>query len=90
MLPGSELDELDELAPAEAAEELLERMLAYARYRGAGGSSPRVARPSGAVPLRAAAAGAAARDVERPSRSTTRPCSARRSAGCCALRRRST
>jgi segregation and condensation protein A len=37
MLPGDELEELDELAPAEAAEELLERMLAYARFRGAGG-----------------------------------------------------
>ena len=38
MLPGDELlDELDELAPAEAAEELLERMLQYARFRGAGG-----------------------------------------------------
>jgi segregation and condensation protein A len=38
MLPGEEvLDEFDELAPAEAAEELLERMLQYARVRGAGG-----------------------------------------------------
>jgi len=38
MLPGEEsLDELDGLAPAEAAEELLERMLQYARFRGAGG-----------------------------------------------------
>jgi segregation and condensation protein A len=38
MLPGQEvLDELDGLAPAEAAEELLERMLQYARFRGAGG-----------------------------------------------------
>jgi segregation and condensation protein A len=38
MLPGAEvLDELDELAPAEAAEELLGRMLQYARFRGAGG-----------------------------------------------------
>jgi segregation and condensation protein A len=38
MLPGEELlAELDELAPAEAAEELLERMLQYARFRGAGG-----------------------------------------------------
>src|SRR5918997_4818162 len=38
MLPGDEaLDELDELGPAEAAEELLERMLQYARFRGAGG-----------------------------------------------------
>jgi segregation and condensation protein A len=36
MLPGEEIEELDELAPAEAAEELLERMLAYARFRGAG------------------------------------------------------
>jgi segregation and condensation protein A len=37
MLPGEEIEELDELAPAEAAEELVERMLAYARFRGAGG-----------------------------------------------------
>ena len=37
MLPGEEIEELDELAPAEAAAELLERMLAYARFRGAGG-----------------------------------------------------
>jgi segregation and condensation protein A len=38
MLPGEDLlDELDGLAPAEAAEELLERMLQYARFRGAGG-----------------------------------------------------
>ena len=38
MLPGGDvLEELDELAPAEAAEELLERMLQYARFRGAGG-----------------------------------------------------
>jgi segregation and condensation protein A len=37
MLPGEDVpDELDELAPAEAAEELLERMLQYARFRGAG------------------------------------------------------
>src|SRR5919199_1037325 len=36
MLPGEELPELDELAPAEAAEALLERMLQYARFRGAG------------------------------------------------------
>src|SRR3954470_7192290 len=37
MLPGEEIPELDELASAEAAEELLERMLQYARFRGAGG-----------------------------------------------------
>jgi segregation and condensation protein A len=37
MLPGEEtVEELDELAPAEAAEELVERMLAYLRFRGAG------------------------------------------------------
>src|SRR5262245_4855527 len=37
MLPGEEmLDELEGLAPAEAAEELLARMLQYARFRGAG------------------------------------------------------
>ena len=35
MLPGEEVEELDELAPAEAADELLARMLAYVRYRGA-------------------------------------------------------
>src|SRR5918998_160141 len=37
MLPAEEAEELDELAPAEAAEELVERMLQYARFRGAGG-----------------------------------------------------
>ena len=38
MLPGEELPEdLEGLGPAEAAEELLERMLQYARFRGAGG-----------------------------------------------------
>ncbi|HEY6886163.1 MAG TPA: ScpA family protein [Solirubrobacter sp.] len=36
MLPGEEVEELDELQPAEAAEELVERMLQYARFRGAG------------------------------------------------------
>ena len=36
MLPGEEVEELDELAPAEAAEELVERLLQYARFRGAG------------------------------------------------------
>ena len=35
MLPGEEIEDLDELVPAEAADELLARMLAYARYRGA-------------------------------------------------------
>ncbi|CAA9464563.1 MAG: Segregation and condensation protein A [uncultured Solirubrobacteraceae bacterium] len=36
LLPGEEVEELDELAPAEAADELLERMLGYVRFRGAG------------------------------------------------------
>ena len=36
MLPGEEVEELDELQPAEAAEELVERMLQYARFRAAG------------------------------------------------------
>jgi segregation and condensation protein A len=36
MLPGEEVEELDELEPAEAAEELLARMLEYARFRAAG------------------------------------------------------
>jgi segregation and condensation protein A len=36
MLPGEDVEELDELQPAEAAEELVERMLQYARFRGAG------------------------------------------------------
>jgi segregation and condensation protein A len=36
MLPGEEIEELDELAPAEAAEELVERLLQYARFRAAG------------------------------------------------------
>jgi segregation and condensation protein A len=36
MLPGEEVEDLDELAPAEAAEELVERMLQYARFRAAG------------------------------------------------------
>ncbi|MDP9376272.1 MAG: segregation/condensation protein A [Actinomycetota bacterium] len=36
MLPGEEVEELDELEPAQAAEELLDRMLRYARYQNAG------------------------------------------------------
>jgi len=37
MLPGEEVDELEGPEPAVAAEELLERMLQYVRFRGAGG-----------------------------------------------------
>src|SRR3954470_13473763 len=36
MMPGEEGEALDELEPAEAAEELIERMLQYARFRSAG------------------------------------------------------
>ena len=37
MLPGEEMDELEDLEPGEAADELLARMLAYVRHRGAAG-----------------------------------------------------
>jgi segregation and condensation protein A len=36
MLPGEDVEDLDELEPAEAADELVERMLQYARFRAAG------------------------------------------------------
>ena len=55
MLPGEEIEELDELVPAEAAEELLERMLAYARFRGAGGYLTALREAEQAVLYRAAA-----------------------------------
>ncbi len=55
MLPGEEIEELDELVPAEAAEELLERMLAYARFRGAGGHLAALREAEQAVLYRAAA-----------------------------------
>ena len=75
MLPGEEaLEELDELAPAEAAEELLERMLAVRalprRRRLDAGRARR--RPGVSVPQRAAAARAAAR-VRRGGRARLRP-----------------
>ena len=92
MLPGEELPELDELAPAEAAEELLERMLQYARFRGAGGTWPSATTTSRATSTapRRCPRRCAARRWPRPSRPTTRPCSAPRWVGCCARRRRST
>ena len=57
MLPGEEVEELDELAPAEAAGELLERLLRYARFRGAARLAGRAqGRGRGAaLPRRAAA-----------------------------------
>jgi segregation and condensation protein A len=64
MLPGEELlAELDELAPAEAAEELLERMLQYARFRGAGGWTAAVHAAGQAYLHRAAPLPAALRRV---------------------------
>ena len=60
MLPGEEIEELDELVPAEAAEELLARMLAYARYRGAGGHLAALREAEQCVLYRAAAAPARA------------------------------
>ena len=49
MLPGAE-DELEELAPEEAVEELLARMLEYRRYRDAAGDAGASAsRPSAAT-----------------------------------------
>ena len=81
MLPGEEIEELDELAPAEAAEELLERMLAYARFRGAGGFLARAARGRAGrpLPLGAAAAGAPPRP-RRAGPAGLRPGRARRGA----------
>src|SRR5215210_7409091 len=54
MLPGEEVEELDELAPAEAAGELLERMLRYARFRGAAGWLGERMGPAGATLYRSA------------------------------------
>ena len=66
MLPREEV-ELPELAPGEAAEELLARMLEYSRYRAAArvhapAARGRVRLP---LPLRAAAEGAAPRLARR-------------------------
>ena len=92
MLPGEEVEELEEPAPAEAAEELLERMLRYARFRGAGGWLRAAARPSRpcSTARRRCRRRCGGRRSTAPSRPTTRPCWARRSAACCARRRRST
>ena len=93
MLPGEELEELDELAPAEAAEELLERMLAVRPLPRRGRVAARARHEAEqAVLYRSAPLPAALRRAppRAPCRPTTRRCSARRSAGCCARRRRST
>ena len=93
MLPGAEvLDELDELAPAEAAEELLERMLQYARFRGAGGwiGAGHAGGQAFLYRWRRCRPRSGACRSRSPSARTTRRCWARRSARCCARRRRST
>ena len=74
MLPGEEVEELDELAPAEAAEELVERMLQYARFRAAGVHLAELPRARPVLPdaLRAAARGAAPGPA-RPRRGGVRP-----------------
>ena len=96
MLPGEEIEELDELVPAEAAEELLERMLAYARFRGAGGYLAALPRgragravPRGRAPARAAPGAARARRAGlRPGRAG--PGARRPAAHAAADRRRAT
>ena len=92
MLPGEEIEELDELAPAEAAEELLERMLAYARFRGAGGFlAARREAEQGALYRSAPLPPALRRAPLAQAEQAYDPaCWARRSAGSCARRRRST
>ena len=61
MLPGAD-EELEELGPEEAVEELLARMLEYRRYRDAAADAGRALRGRARLPLPlgAAAAGAAA------------------------------
>ena len=93
MLPGEEIEELDELAPAEAAGELIERLLRYARFRGAAGWLGERKAAAEALLYRAAPLPDELRRLsveQRRDRPMTRPCSAPRSAGCCARRRRST
>ena len=94
MLPGEEIEELDELAPAEAAEELLARMLAYARFRGAGGLPGRApgGRAGRAATARRRCRAALRRAPLEHAEAGLRPgrARARRSAACCARRRRST
>ena len=84
MLPGAE-DELEELGPEEAVEELLARMLEYRRYRDAADDAGRALRGRARLPLPLGAAAAAScagsRSTPRP-RSMTRSGSAPRSATC--------
>ena len=93
MLPGEELpDDLEGLGPAEAAEELLERMLQYARFRGAGGWVAEAHAAGRAYLHRSAPLPPALRQVsaELAERVYDPAVLGRRSARCCARRRRST
>ena len=93
MLPGEEVAELDELGPAEAAEELIERMLQYARFRAAGTHLRGLHEHGQAFLERSARLPEALRlvpAVGRRRRPTIPPCWAPRWAGCCASRSRST
>ena len=81
MLPGEEVEELDELGPAEAAEELVERMLQYLRFRAAGGHlAERHAHGQSFLYRSAPLPEFAPRRGRAPRRRTTRRCSAPRSA----------
>ena len=84
MLPGAE-EELDELGPEEAVEELLARMLEYRRYRDAAGDARRALRGRARLPLPLGAAAAPSCAGSRstpPPPSTTPSSSAPRSATC--------
>ena len=84
MLPGPE-DELDDLSPEEAIEELLARMLEYRRYRDASAvlAGPLREPARLPVPLGAAAARSCAGSRSRPRPPSTTPTgSAPRSATC--------
>ena len=91
LLPRED-EELLDLDPGEAADELLARMLEAKRYRAAAEHLARQAggRARPALPQRAAAeVPAQGRSEPSPRRCTTRRSWGRQSAGCCACRRRS-
>ena len=89
LLPAPEEEEI-ELAPEEAAEELLARMLEYRRYRDAAAAPRRAASPTAAAtstaPRRCRPSCAGSRST-RPAPPTSPSCSRPRSATCCGRRR---
>ena len=92
MLSGEDEEELLDIEPAQAAEELLERMLDARRYRAAAGHLRRVARrprKACASARRRCRRACATRSSSRRMARRARRCWGRRSAGCCACRRRS-